>query len=97
MRRFFQITLSAVAVAIIFLGARYAYSREAVHTYVLPLPPGKMLPNIPPGGFQSEAEIATLPGVRVIDVADVAPGPTPDVYAFSRQTVQRNLYRIPIP
>jgi eukaryotic-like serine/threonine-protein kinase len=66
-------------------------------TYILPLPPGKMLPNIPPGGFRSEAEIATLPGARVIDAADVAPGPTPDVYAFSRQTVQRNLYRIPIP
>jgi 2',3'-cyclic-nucleotide 2'-phosphodiesterase (5'-nucleotidase family) len=31
-RRFFQITVSAVAVAIILLGARYAYSREAVHT-----------------------------------------------------------------
>jgi hypothetical protein len=56
-----------------------------------------MLPNIPSGGFRSEAEIATLPGARVIDAADVAPGPTPDVYAFSRQTVQRNLYRIPIP
>jgi eukaryotic-like serine/threonine-protein kinase len=66
-------------------------------TYVLPLPHGKILPNIPPGGFRSEAEIAILPGARVIDAADVAPGPTPDVYAFSRQTVQRNLYRIPIP
>jgi serine/threonine protein kinase len=66
-------------------------------TYILPLSPGKMLPNIPPGGFRSEAEIATLPGARVIDAADIAPGPTPDVYAFSRQTVQRNLYRIPIP
>ena len=32
MRRFFQIAVSAVAVAIILLGARYAYSREAVHT-----------------------------------------------------------------
>ena len=30
-RRFFQITGSAVAVVIILLGARYAYSREAVH------------------------------------------------------------------
>jgi hypothetical protein len=30
-RRFFQITVSAVAVAIILLGSRYAYSREAVH------------------------------------------------------------------
>ena len=31
MRRFFQITVSAVALVIILLGARYAYSREAVH------------------------------------------------------------------
>ena len=31
MRRFFQITVSAVAVVIILLGARYAYSRESVH------------------------------------------------------------------
>ena len=31
MRRFFQITLSAVAVVIILFGTRYAYSREAVH------------------------------------------------------------------
>jgi 2',3'-cyclic-nucleotide 2'-phosphodiesterase (5'-nucleotidase family) len=31
-RRFFQITVSALAVAIILLGARYAYSLEAVKT-----------------------------------------------------------------
>jgi hypothetical protein len=67
------------------------------HTYVLPLPPGKLFPSIPPGGFRSEPEIAALPGVRVIDAADVSPGPTPGVYAFSRLTVQRNLYRIPLP
>jgi eukaryotic-like serine/threonine-protein kinase len=67
------------------------------HTYVIPLPPGKVLPKIPPPGFHSEAEIAALPGVRVMDVADVAPGRSPDTYAFSRQTVQRNLYRIPLP
>ena len=31
MRRFFQITVSVAAVALILLGARYAYSRESVH------------------------------------------------------------------
>lgn len=66
-------------------------------TYVIPLSNGKLLPPIPPGGFRSENEIARLPGVRVIDAADVSPGPTPTTYAFSRQTVQRNLYRIPLP
>jgi serine/threonine protein kinase/Tol biopolymer transport system component len=69
-----------------------AYGR----TYVLPVRHGSMLPDIPAGGFPSEAAIAALPGVRVIDSADVAPGATPDVYAFSRQTIHRNLYRVPL-
>jgi serine/threonine protein kinase len=67
------------------------------HTYVIPLAPGKLFPAIPRDGFHSEAEIAALPGVRLLDVGDVAPGTTTGTYAFSRQTVQRNLYRIPLP
>jgi eukaryotic-like serine/threonine-protein kinase len=67
------------------------------HTYAVPLMPGHMFPLIPAGGFRSEAAIAQLSGARLIDASDVVPGPTPDVYAFSRLTVQRNLYRIPIP
>jgi len=65
-------------------------------TYVVPVPNGKTLPQIPTGGFQSESEISRLRGVRIIDAYDVAPGPTSDVYAFSRTSTQRNLYRIPI-
>jgi Tol biopolymer transport system component len=65
-------------------------------TYVLPVPHGKMLPDIPAGGFLSEGAVAALPAVRVIDSADVAPGPAPDIYAFSRQTIHRNLYRVPL-
>jgi eukaryotic-like serine/threonine-protein kinase len=67
------------------------------HTYVLPTRPASMFPDLPAGGFKSEAEIAAVPGVRVIDAADVDPGPSPEVYVFSREVVQRNLYRIPIP
>jgi hypothetical protein len=66
-------------------------------SYILPLPPGRSLPDVPPEGFQTEGEIAKLPGVQVIESADVAPGPTPGLYAFSREAVQRNLYRIPVP
>jgi hypothetical protein len=65
-------------------------------TYIVPLPSGKILPPIPQEGFRSEQEIARLPGARRID-ATGAPGRTRDVYAFERRTVQRNLYRIPIP
>jgi Tol biopolymer transport system component len=63
-------------------------------TYVVPLPKGQTFPTTP---FTSQADLARQPGVRVIDAYDTAPGPTSDVYAFSRATVQRNLYRIPIP
>ena len=65
-------------------------------TYIVPLPPGKILPPVPPGGFRAEQEIARLPGAHWIDTTG-APGSSREVYAFERRTVQRNLYRIPIP
>jgi len=66
-------------------------------TYAVPMKTGTALPEIPADGFTSAADIAALPGVRVIDAVDLAPGPSLDVYAYSRETVQRNLYRIPVP
>jgi hypothetical protein len=66
-------------------------------TYVIPLALNKLFPPLPPDGFHSEEEIAKLPGVRVIEAADIFPGPTPETYAYSRQSVQRNLYRVPLP
>jgi serine/threonine protein kinase len=65
-------------------------------TYVVPVQRGQPLPTMPATGFASPADMAAMPGARVIDAADPAPGTTPDVYAFSRETVQRNLYRIPL-
>jgi Tol biopolymer transport system component/predicted Ser/Thr protein kinase len=70
---------------------------EDGRTYAVPLAKGKLLPEIPPDGFQTEEQLAALPGVRRINAFDVAPGPDSDTYAFARQTVERNLYRIPIP
>ena len=65
-------------------------------TYVIPLPAGQALPQIPVGGFKSEAEIAGLRGAQVIDEYGVIPGARPEIYAFVRENVQRNLYRIPL-
>jgi DNA-binding winged helix-turn-helix (wHTH) protein/Tol biopolymer transport system component len=65
-------------------------------TYVVPLPLGENLPQIPRDGFHSDEEIARLPGARLIDASGIVPGPAQDVYAFYRGTIQRNLYRIPI-
>jgi hypothetical protein len=65
-------------------------------SYVLPVDADTLLPQIPPGGFKTEAEIASVPGVQVIPHADVALSPVPGVYAFSKITVSRNLYRVPL-
>jgi eukaryotic-like serine/threonine-protein kinase len=74
-------------------------NQPGAKTYVLPLSPGEVLPGsiLRAENFPSEAELAKFPGARIIPFGDVVPGPTADVYAFTRATVQRNLYRIPIP
>jgi eukaryotic-like serine/threonine-protein kinase len=72
------------------------FMKVSEQTYVVPVPRGQPLPTTWPTGFASPADMAAVPGARVIDAVDPAPGTTPDVYAFSRETVQRNLYRIPL-
>jgi Tol biopolymer transport system component len=81
-----------------YLSIQYAQaSAFAVgRTFVLPLAAGSVLPDVPPGGFRTEEEIAALPGVEVLPYSDVALGPSSSVYAFSRVTTSRNLYRIPL-
>ena len=66
-------------------------------TYSIPLAKGSMLPDIPPGGFRTEAEIAAIPGVEVLPYGDLSFSSRPGVYAYSKITVTRNLYRIPLP
>jgi hypothetical protein len=52
-----------------------------------------MWPKMPLDGFQSEADIAKVPGSTSVSEFD-CPGWTPEIYAFVRMTVQRNLFRI---
>jgi eukaryotic-like serine/threonine-protein kinase len=74
-----------------------ALPHPETRTFIVPLALGEALPPIPADGFQSEAEIAPLPGARRIEAMRAVPSPLPGVYAYSRNTTQRNLYRIPVP
>jgi hypothetical protein len=74
-----------------------SYSGGAGQTFVVPLTAGAMLPELRPHGFAVDSDMSKLPGVRVIDAPDATPGLSTDVYAFSRERIQRNLYRIPLP
>jgi hypothetical protein len=69
------------------------------NVYVVSLPTGKSLPDLPPSGIKSAEDFKGLNVVSVIDMTGVsifAPGPNPSIYAYSRMTVQRNLFRIPL-
>ena len=73
-----------------------ALLESAAETSLIPIPEGKTFPDFPAGGYQP-ATIKEVPGYRVISSGGVAPGPVSEVFAFTRQAVQRNLYRVPLP
>ena len=64
-------------------------------TFIVPLRPGQVFPDLPAGGIQSESDLAHFRGVEVVS-GFAFPGPDASRYAVSRSTVHRNIYRIPI-
>jgi len=66
-------------------------------TFAIPLRDGKMLRPLLPHGIKSLADLDAIPGVRVIDASGAVLGPSLTTYAFTRTSVHRNLYRIPLP
>ncbi len=61
-------------------------------TLVLPIPPGRQLPDLPATGVNG----AKFPGQREIERADVSPGSDPSTYVFTETHLGRNLFRIPL-
>jgi hypothetical protein len=64
-------------------------------TVQVPVLPGKYLPELPPDGVASAADMVGIKGAKVLDGSVIA-GPTRDLSAALHQTVHRNLYRIPL-
>ncbi len=62
---------------------------------VLPIPPGKQLPPLPSSGINPR-DVTKLRGARTFPYSVVF-APDGITYAYSKRTVHRNLYRIPLP
>jgi len=78
--------------------AQQAGSGDQLGHCLLPTRGDTEVPDVPPGGFASIADAARAKGARVINQGgDVGLSPTPDRYAFVRETVHRNLFRIRLP
>jgi hypothetical protein len=50
-------------------------------------------------GLNTESDFKKMGALELPHVGadDLAPGPNPHVFAHSRRTIQRNLYRVPLP
>jgi serine/threonine protein kinase/Tol biopolymer transport system component len=65
--------------------------------YVIPVPRGEILPPIfRKGHFVSQDEVSRLPGVRVIRAGAPSFGPDLETYVYTKRTMHRNLFRIPL-
>jgi eukaryotic-like serine/threonine-protein kinase len=63
-------------------------------TFVIPTKSGNPFPQLPTSGIQSESDLEALPGTKIME-GTIFPGPDATRYAFTKQSVHRNLYRIP--
>jgi hypothetical protein len=65
--------------------------------FAVPLQSGQILPALAGNGIRSIEDAAALPNAEPFAVANAFPGPTPAVYAYSKSSAQRNIYRVPVP
>ncbi len=74
-------------------------SKDHGQTYVIPWKPGSNLEALPPGGTRTEADFAKVAAIvpAARQAQEFAPSSSPNIYAYSRRTIQRNLYRVPLP
>jgi hypothetical protein len=79
----------------IYIPLRYLLP-DATKTLVLPSRAGSV-PAAAVRGLRSEEEFARLPGARLINQSDLAPGSSPAHYAFVRASARANLFRIYLP
>jgi serine/threonine protein kinase len=65
--------------------------------YLVTLPTANGIPKLPANGLTDVTQFAGLTNTRRISVGEISLGRNLDTYAYVKETVQRNLYRVPVP
>ena len=63
----------------------------------IPVGPGEVLPELPPGGVSPATPSSVVRGAEWIARGELVPGKDPAHFAYVNTTVHRNLYRISLP
>ena len=59
----------------------------------VPVGPVDPFSQLPDSGIQSEADLLKLSGIKTLE-GTIPPGPDSNRYAFTKQSVHRNIYRV---
>jgi hypothetical protein len=78
-----------------FFGLQFPNAGDA-NTYVIPVSPARGLPNLPPNGVTDGKDLKGDKKVLVIPHG-IESAVSPTLYSFTRETIRRNIYRIPLP
>lgn len=81
----------------LYLDVDISRSSPIGKTFVIPLQPGRSLPEFPASGITSTADLVRLTGIRTIARSDLSAGPDPSTYVFAKRDFQANLFRIALP
>jgi Tol biopolymer transport system component/tRNA A-37 threonylcarbamoyl transferase component Bud32 len=78
-----------------FFGLQFPNAGDA-NTYVMPVSPARGLPNLPPNGVTDGKDLKADTKILVIPHR-IESAVSPTLYSFTRETIRRNIYRIPLP
>ena len=81
----------------LYLPVEFASRKSPGRSLAIPMGPGDSLPKFPAGGIEPGSDTRVIPGARVVERAEFAPGADPGRYAYVNSTVHRNLYRVSLP
>jgi DNA-binding winged helix-turn-helix (wHTH) protein/Tol biopolymer transport system component len=80
----------------LYVFAGFGKGNKNAPSYLISLRVGSDIPELPAAGLSNVAQLVALKNARTIAAHAVAAGRTPDTYAYVKETVQRDLYRIPL-
>ena len=81
----------------LYLPMEFASRKSPGRSLAIPMGPGETLPKFPAGGIEAGSDAGVIPGARVVERAEVAPGAELGRYAYVNSSVHRNLYRVSLP
>jgi eukaryotic-like serine/threonine-protein kinase len=78
-----------------FFGLQFSNSGDT-NTYALPVPAARGLPDLPPNGVTDGKDLKADKRILVIPQR-IESAVSPALYSYTRETIRRNIYRIPLP